>query len=47
MAYGSRAPVFKKWGGTAKDISDMRTPTKDVKFKNPTGEHGGRLDYSS
>ena len=37
----SRAPVFKKWGVTAEDIADMRTPTEDVKFKNPPGVHGG------
>lgn len=37
----SRAPVFKKWGLTAEDIAEMRTPIKDVKFKNPPGEHGG------
>ena len=37
----SRTPVFKRWGVTADQIKDMRTLTKDTKFVNPIGIHGG------
>ena len=37
----SRTPTFKKWGLTAEDIKDMRTLTKDTRFVNPVGIHGG------
>jgi hypothetical protein len=37
----SRAPKFKEWGITAEQIADMRTPTRDVRFVNPAGRHGG------
>lgn len=36
----ARANVFKRWGKKAQDVWDLRTPTKDVKFKNPSGAHG-------
>lgn len=38
----SRAPVFKEWGVSMSDIKSLRTPTKDVKFVNPQGVHGGK-----
>jgi hypothetical protein len=37
----SRAPKFKEWGVTAEQIAEMRTPTSQVRFKNPPGRHGG------
>lgn len=37
----SRTPKFKKWGVSMDDIKEMRTLTKDVKFKKPWGIHGG------
>jgi len=36
----SRAPTFKRWGITAEQIKEYRTPTRDVKFVNPNGSHG-------
>jgi RHS repeat-associated protein len=41
----SRAPTFKRWGLKADDIKRMTTLTKDVKWKNPVGTHGG--DWST
>ncbi|WP_246215577.1 hypothetical protein [Listeria valentina] len=38
----SRTPTFKRWGISMDDIKEMRTLTKDVKFVNPVGKHGGR-----
>ena len=38
----SRTPQFKKWNVTAEQIKDLRSLTKDVKFVNPKGVHGGR-----
>ncbi len=38
----SRTPTFKRWGISKDDIKEMRTLTKDVKFVNPVGKHGGR-----
>ncbi len=37
----SRAPTFKRWGVTAEQIAEMRTPISQVRFKNPPGRHGG------
>jgi len=37
----SRTPTFKRMGVTAEQIKDMRTLTRDVKFINPKGIHGG------
>lgn len=37
----SRANVFKRWGVTAEQIADLRTAIKNVKFDNPSGQHGG------
>ena len=38
----SRTPQFKNWNITAEQIKDLRSLTKDVKFVNPKGIHGGR-----
>ena len=38
----SRTPQFKKWNVTAEQIKDLRSLTKDVKFVNPKGVHGGK-----
>lgn len=38
----SRANIFKKWGVSAKDIRELRTPTSQVKFVKPKGRHGGK-----
>ncbi|WP_200880589.1 hypothetical protein [Clostridium drakei] len=38
----SRTPQFKNWNVTAEQIKELRTLTKDVKFVNPKGIHGGR-----
>lgn len=38
----SRTPQFKNWNVTAEQIKDLRSLTKDVKFVNPKGVHGGR-----
>lgn len=38
----SRAPLFKRWGVTSEQIKDMRTLTKNTKFVNPKGIHGGK-----
>lgn len=35
----ARAPTFKRWGISAKQIQELRTPTKDVEFINPPGKH--------
>ncbi|MED1058867.1 hypothetical protein [Bacillus mycoides] len=35
----ARAPTFKSWGISAKQIQELRTPTKDVEFINPPGKH--------
>ncbi len=35
----ARAPTFKSWGISAKQIQKLRTPTKDVEFINPPGKH--------
>ncbi|KML32064.1 pre-toxin TG domain-containing protein [Rossellomorea marisflavi] len=35
----ARAPTFKRWGISAKQIQKLRTPTKDVEFINPPGKH--------
>ncbi|HDR4564353.1 WXG100 family type VII secretion target [Bacillus paranthracis] len=37
----ARTPKFKEWGISMNDIKEMRTLTKDVKFVNPPGVHGG------
>ena len=37
----ARTPQFKYWGITAEQIKDLRTATKNVKFVNPVGRHGG------
>ncbi|WP_250673786.1 hypothetical protein LZ906_014575 [Paraclostridium ghonii] len=37
----SQAPKFKYWDVTAERIKDLRSVISDVKFKNPTGQHGG------
>jgi uncharacterized protein YukE len=37
----ARTPKFKEWGIPMEDIKEMRTFTKDVKFINPSGVHGG------
>ncbi|AJH15241.1 RHS repeat domain-containing protein [Myroides profundi] len=37
----SRADVFKSLGVKFEKIRDLRTLTKDVKFVNPIGKHGG------
>ncbi|RDW16496.1 hypothetical protein CWR48_16330 [Oceanobacillus arenosus] len=37
----ARTPKFKEWGISMDDIKEMRTFTKDVKFVNPPGVHGG------
>ncbi|MGD7006911.1 T7SS effector LXG polymorphic toxin [Metabacillus sp. 84] len=37
----ARTPKFKEWGISMNDIKEMRTLTKDVKFINPPGVHGG------
>ncbi|MFJ7929007.1 ribonuclease YeeF family protein [Peribacillus sp. NPDC096448] len=35
----ARAPTFKRWGISAEQIQELRTPTKDVEFINPPGRH--------
>jgi hypothetical protein len=37
----SKAPKFKEWGVTAQQIAEMRTPTSQMRLKNPPGRHGG------
>ena len=37
----SRAPQFKYWKISSEQIKDLRSVISDVKFKNPTGKHGG------
>ncbi|EDX69932.1 hypothetical protein [Bacillus cereus] len=37
----ARTPKFKEWGISMNDIKEMRTLTKDVKFVNTPGVHGG------
>ena len=37
----SRAPKFRQWGITAEQIWEWRSATKDLKFTNPEGRHGG------
>lgn len=37
----SRAPKFRQWGVTAEQIWEWRSSTKDLKFVNPDGRHGG------
>jgi hypothetical protein len=36
----SRANIFKRWGVTAEQISELRTATSRVRFVNPSGRHG-------
>jgi hypothetical protein len=43
----SRAPKFKSWGVSADDIMSLRNATKDVKFVNPEGRHGGKGSTSA
>ncbi|HEX8734308.1 MAG TPA: hypothetical protein VF721_03225 [Pyrinomonadaceae bacterium] len=38
----SRAPKFREWGVTAEQIWDLRSQTKDLRFINPDGWHGGK-----
>ncbi|MBC2176079.1 hypothetical protein HCB27_05605 [Listeria booriae] len=38
----SRAPKFKEWGVSMDKIKELRTMTKDVRFINPPGIHGGK-----
>ena len=37
----SRTPQFKYWGITAEQIKELRSAISNVKFKNPSGTHGG------
>ncbi|KAJ48834.1 hypothetical protein CTM_26287, partial [Clostridium tetanomorphum DSM 665] len=37
----SQAPKFKYWDVSAEQIKDLRSVISDVKFKNPSGQHGG------
>lgn len=37
----SRTPKFKEWGIKAEQIWEWRSETKDLKFVNPPGRHGG------
>jgi hypothetical protein len=43
----SKLPKFKEWGITAEQIAEMRTPTSQVRFKNPPGCHGGPGSYEA
>src|SRR5690606_10394477 len=38
---GWRANTFERWGVTAEEIANDRTPIGDVLFVNPPGRHGG------
>ncbi len=38
----SRTPTFKRWGVTAEQIKELRSPISEVRFVNPRGQHGKR-----
>jgi hypothetical protein len=37
----ARTPKFKEWGLTAEQMAEMRTPTSQIRFKNPSAGHKG------
>ena len=38
----ARANVFKRWGITAEQVSELRTAIDKVEFVNPAGKHGAK-----